>query len=84
MNGIEVYKGHNISVSTVSVLQKGDASTGDDYVRSQGSKFALMNSLARDAPSSSNLQRPKISTVATQYLIMISMFKMEGTSPAFF
>ncbi len=35
-------------------------------------------------PSYSNLQRPPISTVTTPYLIMTNMFKMEGTSPAFF
>jgi hypothetical protein len=46
--------------------------------------MALMNSLARDAPSHSNLQRPPISTVSTPFLIMTNMFKMEGTSPAYF
>ena len=63
---------------------KGDASTGDDYLHSHGSKMALMNSLARDAPSYSNLQRPAISTVAYSYIIMTNLFKMEGTTPAFF
>lgn len=43
-----------------------------------------MNNLARDAPSHSNLQRPPISTVSTPYIIMTGMFKMEGTTPAFF
>lgn len=35
-------------------------------------------------PSYSNLQRPPISTVTTPYLIMTNMFKMDGTTPAFF
>jgi RNA-binding protein 39 len=44
-----------------------------------------MNKLsATGARSSSNLQRPPISTVTTPYLIMTNMFKMEGTTPAFF
>lgn len=47
MDGIEIKKGHRISVSTVSYIQKGDVSMGDDYLRSQGSKMALMNSLSR-------------------------------------
>lgn len=76
MDGLEMAKGHPISVSTVSYIQRGDASMGDDYLRSQGSKMALMNSLARDAPSYSNLQRPPISTVAYPYIIMTNMFKM--------
>jgi hypothetical protein len=76
MDGMELLKGYKISVTTVSHIQKGDSSTGDDYLRSHGNKMALMNSLARDAPSYSNLQRPPISTVATPYIIMINMFKM--------
>jgi RNA-binding protein 39 len=36
------------------------------------------------APSHSNLQRPPISTITTPYLIMTNMFKMEGTTPAYF
>jgi hypothetical protein len=59
-------------------------STGDDYLHSYGNKMQLMNNLARDAPSHSNLQRPPISTVSTPYIIMTGMFKMEGTTPAFF
>ena len=35
-------------------------------------------------PSYSNLMRPPISTVTTPYLIITSMFKMQGTNPAFF
>ena len=76
MDGMELIKGHKISVSTVSHIQKGDVSTGDDYLHSHGSKMALMNSLARDAPSYSNLQRPPISTVAFPYIIMTNLFKM--------
>lgn len=60
----------------MSYIQRGDASMGDDYLRSQGSKGALMTSLARNAPSYSNLQRPPISTVAYPYIIMNNMFKM--------
>jgi hypothetical protein len=84
MDGLEMAKGYPISVSAVSYIQKGDASMGDDYLRSHGSKMALMNSLARDAPSYSNLQRPPISTVAYSYIIMTNMFKMEGTTPVYF
>lgn len=77
MDGARLLKGHPpISVSTVSYIQKGETSTGEDYLRSQGSKMALMNSLAREAPSYSNLQRPPISTVAYPYIIMTNMFKM--------
>lgn len=47
MDGFEIKKDHRISVSTVSYIQKGDVSMGDDYLRSQGSKMALMNSLSR-------------------------------------
>lgn len=84
MDGFELLKGFPISVSTVTMYAKGDASAGDDYLHSHGSKMALMNNLARDAPSYSNLQRPPISTVAYPFLVMVNMFKMEGTSPAFF
>ncbi len=77
-------KGIPISVSTVSYIQKGDATMGDDYLRSQGSKTALMNSLSRNAPSYSNLQRPSISTVAYSYIIMANMFKMEEKTPEYF
>lgn len=73
---MEIIKGHRISVSTVSHIQKGDVSKGDDYLHSHGSKMALMSNLARDTPSYSNLQRPPISTVPFPYVIMISMFKM--------
>jgi hypothetical protein len=76
MDGMELLKGHKIFVSTVTQYQKGDVSTGDDYLHSHGSKMALMNNLARDAPSYSNLQRPPISTVAFPYIIMTNMFKM--------
>lgn len=84
MDGIEVKKGYRISVSTVSYIQKGDVSTGDDYLRSQSSKMALMNTLSRTSNTYSNLQRPPISTVPYPYIIMTNMFKMEGTSPDFF
>ncbi len=47
MDGFQIKKGHRIEVSTVSYIQKGDASMGDDYLRSQGNKMALMNSLSR-------------------------------------
>lgn len=43
-----------------------------------------MNQLSHSAPTHSNLMRPPISTVSTPYLIMTNLFKMEGTSPAFF
>lgn len=46
--------------------------------------MALMNSLSRSAPTSNNLQRPPISTVAYPYIIMTNMFKMDGTTPQFF
>lgn len=84
MDGLQIVKGYPISVSTVTMYAKGDASTGDDYLHSHGSKMALMNSLARDTPSYSNLQRPPISTVPYPFIVMTNMFKMEGTSPAFF
>jgi hypothetical protein len=84
MDGLQIVKGCPISVSTVTLYAKGDASTGDDYLHSHGSKMALMNSLARDTPSYSNLQRPPISTVPYPYMVMTNMFKMEGTSPVFF
>ena len=35
-------------------------------------------------PSYSNLRRPPISTVTTPYLIITSMFKMQGTTPGYF
>lgn len=76
MDGMQIIKGHKISVSTVSHIQKGDVSKGDDYLHSHGSKIALMNNLARDAPSYANLQRPPISTVAYTYIIMTNMFQM--------
>lgn len=47
MDGMEILKGHTISVSTVSIIQKGDVTTGDDYLHSHGSKMTLMNNLAR-------------------------------------
>jgi len=77
MDGIEIRKGHRISVSTVSYIQKGDVSTGDDYLRSQGNKMALMNSLSRGGGQTySNLQRPPISTVPYPYIVMSNLFVM--------
>jgi hypothetical protein len=68
----------------VNHYQKKDVSKGDDYLHNQGSKQALMKNLARDAPTYSNLQRPPMSTVPYTYIVMTNMFKMDGTTPAFF
>jgi RNA-binding protein 39 len=76
MDNIEVVKDHRISVTTVSHIQKHDVTKGDDYLHNKGSKQALMNNLARDAPSYSNLQRPPMSTVPYSYIVMTNMFKM--------
>jgi hypothetical protein len=43
-----------------------------------------MKNLSRDAPTYSNLQRPPMSTVPYTYIVMTNMFKMDGTTPAFF
>ncbi len=70
----------------INVAQRGEVSAHEDYLYSAGSKLSLMNKLSASvgAPSYSNLQRPPIATVTTPYLIMTNMFKMEGTTPAFF
>ncbi len=83
MNGIAIGN-QKISVQTVSVTQKGEISASDEFLYNPGSKANLMNRLSHNAPSYSNLQRPPISTVSSPYLIMTNMFKMEGTTPAFF
>jgi hypothetical protein len=69
----------------MTVQQKGEISASDEYLYNAGSKANLMNKLSGvGGPSYSNLMRPPISTVTTPYLIMTNMFKMEGTTPAFF
>lgn len=75
MNGLEI-SGQKITVQTVSTAQRVNATAGDDYIYSAGNKAALMNKLARDAPSSSNLMRPPISTISTQYIVLSNLFKM--------
>lgn len=84
MNGLKIGD-QKITVQTVSTAQKSNTTTpGEEYLYSSGSKMNLMNKLSRDAPSSSNLMRPPISTVSTPYLVLSNLFKMEGTSPKFF
>jgi hypothetical protein len=84
MNGLTVGS-QKIGVQLMTVQQRGEISAGEDYLYSKGSKDALRQTLAGSTgPSYSNLQRPPISTVTTPYLIMTNMFKMEGTTPAFF
>ncbi len=85
MNGLEI-RNQRISVQLINVAQRGEVSAHEDYLYSAGSKQSLMNKLSANtgAPSYSNLARPPISTVTTPYLIMTNMFKMEGTTPAFF
>lgn len=75
MNGLTI-GGQKITVQTVSTVQKGNATAGDEYIHSQGNKNALMNKLSRDAPSHSNLMRPPISTMCTPYLLLTNLFKM--------
>lgn len=82
MNGLTV-AGQKISVQTVSVVQRGDVSAGDEFLHS-GGRGSLMEKLSQKAPTHSNLSRPPISTVSTPYLLMTNLFKMEGTTPAFF
>lgn len=86
MNGLTITGNQKIGVQLMNVQQRGEISAGDDFLYSAGSKVNLMNKLsgAGSAPSFSNLSRPPISTVTTPYLIMTSMFKMEGTNPGFF
>lgn len=84
MNGLTVTGNQKIGVQLKTISQKGEAIGGEDIVYA-GSKTYVMNALAGSTgPSYSNLQRPPISTVTTPYLIMTNMFKMEGTTPAFF
>lgn len=83
MNNLEIV-GQKITVQTVSTVQKGNVTAGDDYLYSSGSKAALVSKLSRDAPTHSNLMRPPISTMCTPYLLLINLFKMEGTTPKFF
>lgn len=83
MNDIEIGS-QKIAVQTVSTVQKGNVSGGDDFLHSAGSKAALVNKLSRDAPTHSNLMRPPISTMCTPYLLLTNLFKMEGTTPKFF
>jgi RNA-binding protein 39 len=83
MNNLQIGS-QRISVQTVSVTQKGEVSASEEFLYSAGNKTNLMNKLSHNAPSYSNLQKPPISTVSTPYLIMTNMFKMEGTTPAFF
>lgn len=87
MHGLSV-GGQKITVQTVSVTEKhngqGHNHAGDDLLHSQGTKTSLMNKLSHTAPTHSNLSRPPISTVSTPYILMGNLFKMEGTTPAFF
>jgi RNA-binding protein 23/39 len=87
MNNLTVTGNQKITVQIVTLQQKGDPSaSGGEFLHSAGNKQLLMNSLAGQSsgPSYSNLHRPPISTVTTPYLIMTGMFKMEGTTPAYF
>lgn len=76
MNGLAI-GGQNITVQTVNTTQKSNSSAGDDFIYSSGNKALLMDQLSRgDAPSHSNLKRPPLSTVSTQYLVLSNLFKM--------
>ena len=75
MNGISI-GGQNITVQTVSTVQRNNVTAGDEYIHNSGNKGALMNKLSRDAPSHSNLMRPPISTMCTPYLLLTNLFKM--------
>lgn len=76
MHGLSV-GGQVITVQTVNTTQKSNTTSGDDYLYSSGNKALLMDQLARgDAPSHSNLKRPPLSTVSTQYLVLSNLFKM--------
>lgn len=86
MNNLMVTGGQKITVQLVTLQQKGEITAHDEFLYSSGSKVNLMNKLSGmpSAPSFSNLMRPPISTVTTPYLIITGIFKMEGTSPAYF
>jgi hypothetical protein len=86
MNGIKI-NGQAIKVTTVSVTQRGDpslVSNDDEFLHSNASRNQLMGKMARDAPSHSNLMRPPISTISTQYILLTNIFMMENKTPAFF
>jgi len=85
MNGLSI-GGQKIQVQLMNIAQKGDVSALENAVYSTGTKDSLRGMLAGGvgAPTHSNLQRPPISTLTTPYLIMTGMFKMQGTTPAFF
>ena len=89
MNGLTVTNGQKISVQIINMAQKGEVTAGGDFIHSTEKKDNLMKNLAgsmggASGPSYSNLMRPPISTVTTPYLIITSMFKMQGTNPPFF
>jgi hypothetical protein len=86
MNGIKI-NGQAIKVTTVNITQRGDPSSishDDEFLHSDASRNQLMGKMARDAPTHSNLMRPPISTVSTQYVILTNIFTMENKTPAFF
>lgn len=84
MNNLTVTNNQKISVQVVTLAQKGDMTGGSDVTHA-GSKIDLIHKLgSTGGPSYANLYRPAISTVTTPYLIITSMFKMQGTTPAYF
>lgn len=83
MNGIKM-KGQPIKVTTVSVTQRGDVDQSDEFLHSEASRNQLRSQLARDSSGQSNLSRPPIATISTQYLLLTNLFTMDGKTPAFF
>ena len=86
MNGLTITNNQKIGVQLITIQQKGEISASDEYTHSASTKAYVRSQLAGGStgPSYSNLMRPPISTVTTPYLIITSMFKMEGTTPAYF
>ena len=89
MNNLEVTRGQRISVQIITMTQKGEVTAGGEFIHSVEKKDNLMKNLKESfggttGPSYSNLMRPPISTVTTPYLIITSMFKMQGTTPMYF
>lgn len=89
MNNLEVTRGQRISVQIITMTQKGEVTAGGEFIHSVEKKDNLMKNLKESfggttGPSYSNLMRPPISTVTTPYLIITSMFKMQGTTPLYF
>jgi len=86
MHNLVVTNNQRIQVQIVNLSQKGEITSGGEYLHSAEKKEGLMKNLAGGVggPSYSNLRRPPISTVTTPYLIITSMFKMQGTTPGYF